>query len=109
MYLDNFYDLNIIYTRLIKCIVEVLSCLSRLEIASLGDARGITEVHCSDVDKWYKWKGGKKVEASYEELSVEERFLHGGPWMSIETCAIHLNYVLNSRQYPLIAKIDKKL
>jgi len=80
-----------------------------IRIASLDDVKGITEVHCSDVDKWYKWEGDKKVEASYGELSVEERFLHGGPWMSIETCAIHLNYVLNSRQYPLVAKVNGKI
>ena len=80
-----------------------------IRIASLEDVRGITEVHCSDVDKWYKWKGGKRAEASYEELSIEERFLHGGPWMSIETCAIHLNYVLNSRQYPIVAEVNGKI
>jgi len=71
--------------------------------------QGITEVHCSDVEKWYKWKGSEKVEASYRELSIEERFLHGGPWMSVETCAIHLNYILASEQYPLVAELNGRI
>lgn len=49
------------------------------------------------------------MEASYEELSVEERWSHGGPWMSIETCSIHLNYLLTNNQYPLVAEINGRI
>lgn len=49
------------------------------------------------------------VEASYEELSVEERFEHRGPWMSVETCAIHLNYLLVSGQCPLVAELEGRI
>lgn len=80
-----------------------------VRLVSLDDTRGITEVHCSDVDEWFKWVNGKRVEAEYEELSIEERFEHGGPWMSVETCAIHLNYVLTSGQYPLVAELEGKV
>ncbi|MET1159808.1 MAG: GNAT family N-acetyltransferase [Thermoprotei archaeon] len=77
--------------------------------ASLDDVKGIVDVHCSIVDKWYKFTNGKRVEASYEELSVVERWDHGGPWMSIESCAIHLNYVLVNNQYPLVAVLDNRI
>ncbi|HDH07022.1 MAG TPA: N-acetyltransferase [Thermoproteales archaeon] len=80
-----------------------------IRLASLDDVKGIVEVHCSDVEKWFRVVGGRRVEADYGSLSVGERFLHGGPWMSIETCAIHLNYLLISKQYPLVAIADGKV
>ena len=77
--------------------------------ASLDDVRGIVDIYCSDIDKWIKRVNGREVEARYEELSIEERWSHGGPWMSIETCAIHLNYLLVSNQYPLVTILDNKV
>ena len=77
--------------------------------ASLDDVKGIVDVNCSSVDKWFKYVNGKEVEAKYEELSIEERFSHGGPWMSIETWSIHLNYILTSKQYPLVAMVNGKV
>ncbi len=77
-----------------------------IRLASLDDVRGIVGVYCSSIDKWYRIVDGKRVEASYDELSVEERFAHGGPWMSIETCSVHLNYVLINNQYPIIALLN---
>ena len=80
-----------------------------IRLASLDDVKGIVEVYCSDVDKWYRFINGKKVEARYEDLSVIDKFSHGGPWMSIETCSIHLNYVLTSNQYPLVALLNDRV
>ena len=85
------------------------STLINVRIASLDDVRGITNVHCSDITEWYKWIGNKQATAKYEELSISERFLHGGPWMSVETCAIHINYLLTSGQYPLVAEYNGKI
>ncbi|RLE84381.1 MAG: GNAT family N-acetyltransferase [Thermoprotei archaeon] len=81
----------------------------RVRPATLDDVRSIVEVHCSDVEEWYRLVGGARVRAPYEELSVGERFLHGGPWMSVETCAIHLNYLLTAGQYPLVAELDGRV
>jgi len=80
-----------------------------IRLASLDDVKEIVEVYCSDVDKWYRFINGKKVEARYEDLSVIDKFSHGGPWMSIETCSIHLNYVLISNQYPLVALLNDRV
>ncbi len=80
-----------------------------IRLATLDDAGEITRVHCSDISKWFKYRGGAKIESRYEELSVEERFRHGGPWMSIETCAIHLNYILLAKQYPIVVEYGGRI
>ncbi len=80
-----------------------------IRVATLDDVRGIVEVYCSSIDRWTRRVDGKELEARYEDLSLAERWAHGGPWMSIETCAIHLNYLLISDQYPLVAVIDSKV
>jgi len=75
----------------------------RVRKATLDDIGGIVNVHCSDVEKWFKIVNEKNVKAKYEELSVAERWAHGGPWMSIETCSILLNNILTHNQYSLVA------
>ena len=76
----------------------------------LEDTAGITEVHCSDVDEWHHYKNGKRtVKATYEELSILERYLHGGPWMSVESCAVHLNSLLLEGNIIAVAEIDGKI
>jgi len=75
----------------------------RIRKATLDDVKGIVDVHCSDIEKWFKIVNGKNVEAKYEELSIAERWAHGGPWMSIETCSILLNNILTHNQYSLVA------
>jgi len=77
--------------------------------ATLDDVKGIVDVYCSSVSKWYRFLNGVRVEASYDELSVTDKWAHGGPWMSVEMRAIHLNYVLTSKQYPLVAVLDGRV
>lgn len=70
-----------------------------IRIAKLEDTNGVVEVHCSDVEEWYHYENGQRREPdSYDNLTLKERYLHGGPWMSIETCAIHSS---------LVAKIEE--
>jgi GNAT superfamily N-acetyltransferase len=45
----------------------------------------------------------------YETLSVYERWLHGGPWMSVETGAIQLNHLLLGAGFPLAAERDGQI
>ena len=77
--------------------------------ASLDDVKDIVEVYCSSIKEWFKYVNDRRVQARYEDLSVSERFDHGGPWMSIETCSVHINYLLTSGQYPLIAILNDKV
>ncbi|ACS89891.1 MULTISPECIES: GNAT family N-acetyltransferase [Thermococcus] len=78
-----------------------------VRIATLEDTEEIVDVHCSGIERWFRKSENR--ETSYKELSIRERYLHGGPWMSIETCAIHLNYLLLEGQIPLVAEVDGKI
>lgn len=72
--------------------------------ATLADAAAITEVHCSHVGTWRR--GGKGEAVPYPSLSLYERWLHGGPWMSVETCAVHLNRWLWAGHRVLVAQVE---
>ena len=78
-------------------------------LATLKDCDAITSVHCSGITRWYKRINDEEVVDSYENLSLLDRYLVGGPWMSQETCAIHLNYMLVCGQFPLIAEVNGKV
>jgi GNAT superfamily N-acetyltransferase len=76
----------------------------RIRLARLDDAAAIVDVHLSHVPRWYRQIGNKQHEVSYGDLTLDERFGFGGPWMSLETCAIHLNNLLLQRHMPLVAE-----
>lgn len=63
--------------------------------ATLDDVGGIVDVHTA----------GEELSG----LSVGERYLRGGPWMSIETCAVHINALLLEGQYPIVAELDGRI
>jgi GNAT superfamily N-acetyltransferase len=76
----------------------------KVRLARLDDAAAIVDVHLSHVPRWYRQIGNEQHEVSYGDLTLDERFGFGGPWMSQETCAIHLNNLLLHRQMPLVAE-----
>ncbi|MBP1910991.1 GNAT family N-acetyltransferase [Thermococcus stetteri] len=63
-----------------------------IRVATLDDVRGIVDVPTA----------GEKLSG----LSVRERYLRGGPWMSVETCAVHINALLLEGQYPIVAEVN---
>ncbi len=63
--------------------------------ATLDDVRGIISVHTA----------GEELSG----LSVRERYLRGGPWMSVETCSVHINTFLLDGQLPLVAELDGRI
>jgi len=63
--------------------------------ATLDDVRGIVAVHTARED--------------LSGLSVEERYLRGGPWMSVETCSIHINNLLLEGQLPAVAELNGRI
>ena len=83
--------------------------VTRIRIASLDDVKDIVEVYCSSISRWIRYINGREVEARYDDLTIAERWSHGGPWMSTETCAIHINNLLVNNQYPLVAEFDGKI
>jgi GNAT superfamily N-acetyltransferase len=77
--------------------------------ACLDDASGISEVHRSHVDTWYRVLGAERHDVPYGSLSLSERWGFGGAWMSAETCAVHLNNLLLKRQLPIVALVGESL
>ncbi len=62
--------------------------------ATLDDVRDIVAVHLTSPDRPFT--------EPVERLSIAERCSYGGPWMSVETCAIHLNNLLAWGYAPLV-------
>lgn len=80
----------------------------QIRIASIDDAKDIVAIHLSGIEKWYIWRDGEKIEATYRETTQLDRFLMGGPWMNLDTCMRHIRYLLQYGHYPLIAIYDGK-
>lgn len=68
--------------------------------ATLEDIADIVAVHKTDVEEWKR---------PYSELSVVDRWYYGGPWMSIETCAVHVNFLIKQQQYVLVAEVESRV
>ncbi|BAD84520.1 N-acetyltransferase, GNAT family [Thermococcus kodakarensis KOD1] len=66
-----------------------------IRVATLDDVKGIVDVHTA----------GEELSG----FSVRERYLRGGPWMSVETCAVHINALLLEGQYPIVAELDGRI
>lgn len=75
-----------------------------LRPATLADAAAISAVHCSTVLAWKDPHTRRTV--PYETLDLFGRWYNGGPWMSPELCAIHLNEQLLNGQLPLVAEVE---
>lgn len=73
----------------------------------LKDVAQIVDVHCSDLEDgtWYSFKGGIRNEAAGpSSLSLYERWLNGGSWMSKELCSVYINNLLLNGHIPLVAE-----
>lgn len=78
-----------------------------VRLATLADAVAITDLHKSDIARWERiGPRGETIPVRYEDLTLYERWQHGGPWLSIESCAVHLNHLLAGVGFPLVAELD---
>lgn len=78
-----------------------------VRLATLQDCAAICDIHKSDVSHWQRYdSAGNAQTVRYADLTVYERYTHGGAWMSLETCAIHLNRLLAGSGIPLVATFD---
>lgn len=70
--------------------------------AILDDVAAITELYCSHVVQWEAQDGSP---ADYAALSLYEKWLHGGPWMARETCAVWVGHLLQATDgIPLVVE-----
>lgn len=68
----------------------------RVRQATLDDTAKIVRLFTARVSVWQRLNQQGQVEdLSYESLTIYERWLHGGPWMSLETGAIWLSHLLS--------------
>lgn len=74
----------------------------RIRRADLQDYHGVWQVHASDIDEWVTDSGDVDISV-FHKTTMAERWQKGGPWMSPETCAIHLNALLLAGHMPLVA------
>jgi hypothetical protein len=73
--------------------------------ATLDDTGAISALFRARIPLWQRINAKGQVEdMPYESLTIYERWLHGGPWMSIETCAVLLNHLLLGAGIPLVAE-----
>jgi hypothetical protein len=74
--------------------------------ARLDDTQSISDLFRTRITVWQRLNAGGQVEdVSYDALTIYERWLHGGPWMSVETAAIHLSHLLGGAGIPLVAGV----
>ena len=66
--------------------------------ASLDDTQDIVAIHLTNPSMPF--------DRPVEVLSIAERYSHGGPWMSVESCAIHLNNLLAWGHPPLVVEVE---
>ncbi len=78
--------------------------------ATLADTFAITDIYCSNIEGgvFTRWNvDGTRTPVAYETLGLFERYLNGGPWMSVETCAVWLAHLLRyGDEIPLVAEAD---
>lgn len=72
--------------------------------ASLEDTGAISALFRGRIGVWQRLNAdGRAEDVPYAALTLVERWLHGGAWMSIETGAIFLNHLLLGAGLPLVA------
>lgn len=78
--------------------------------ARLDDTAAISTLFRSHMRTWQRLNEQGQVEdVAYDALTIYERWLHGGAWMSIETGAIHLSHLLCGAGVPLVAEVANRL
>lgn len=78
-----------------------------MRLATLDDTAAISALFCSTIDKWQRMDASGHVhDLDYADLSIYERWLHGGAWLSIETAAIWLSHLLRGAGLPYVLDND---
>lgn len=75
--------------------------------ALLDDTQAICALFRSRIATWQRLdEQGRVEDKSYDALTIYERWLHGGPWMSVETGALQISHLLRGAGLPLVAEYD---
>lgn len=78
--------------------------------ATLDDARQIVALFTAQITIWQRLNAQGQVEdLPYDALTIYERWLHGGAWMTLETGSIWLSYLLKGNGYAYVLETDGKV
>lgn len=82
----------------------------RVRLATLQDTSAISRLFCARIGRWQRLDAqGRGEDVLYDDLTLYERWSHGGPWLSVETAAIWLNQLLNGAAMPLVLEQDTQI
>ena len=71
--------------------------------ATLDDAGKIVALFIKRISIWQRLNSAGQVEdQAYDQLTIYERWLHGGAWMSLETGAIWLSHLLSGHGFAYV-------
>lgn len=83
---------------------------AHVRLATLDDTQAISELFRASIAVWQRLDAHGRVEdVRHEELTIYQRWLHGGAWMSVETAAIQLGQLLGGAGLPLVAEVDGRV
>lgn len=75
--------------------------------ATLDDTLAISALFRAGITTWQRLDASGQVQdVPYDLLTIYERWLHGGAWMSVETGALHLSHLLRGAGYAAVALRD---
>ncbi|NLX11814.1 MAG: GNAT family N-acetyltransferase [Chloroflexi bacterium] len=76
--------------------------------ANLSDASSITALNNRLIARWVRYGiDNEELPTGYDDLTLFERWLQGGPWSSIEMCAVHIASLLRGTDgIPLVAEVE---
>lgn len=78
--------------------------------ALLDDTAAISALFRAKIPVWQRLAADGAIETvHYEQLTIYERWTHGGMWMSVETGAIHLGRLLRGIAMPYVAEVDGEI
>ncbi len=78
--------------------------------ATLDDTYAIVGLFTATIPKWQRINlQGQVEDLPYDNLTIYERWLHGGAWMTLETGVIWLSHILSSYGRAYVVEVDNQL
>lgn len=78
--------------------------------ARLDDVMGIRDIAIADIARWQRVdEQGQVFDLPYAEMTIYERWLHGGAWMTLETGAIWLTHLTSGTGLALVHQQNRAI